>query len=228
MKDRKKFNHTEKFQFQHIDTKTIDIGGKDGRGYIVGDKVYPSITTVLSINNKEHLDAWRKRVGDEEANRISKMATDNGSAVHQLCEDYLNNKELSNTSNWFSYNQFKALVPIIDERIDNIVCQEAALYSNKYRTAGRVDCIAEFDGKLSIIDFKTSKRIKTMDQIENYFIQETFYAYSFYEMHKEVIEQIVTIMTVEHDQPLVFIKSPFDYIEKFEEVRKRFYQEFKI
>ena len=134
---------------------------------------YPSITTVLSILSQAGIQAWRKRVGEEEANRISHRASTRGTAVHAIVEDYLNNVE--NYKDKYALNiidNFLPLKGLLDTRIGKIYAQEVALFSHHLGVAGRVDCVAEFDGKISIIDFKTSQKIKPRKYVENYFMQE--------------------------------------------------------
>ena len=195
-----------------------------GRKYFTPEgKTYPSVTTVLSIQDKSGLEAWKKRVGEEEARKISTQAAVRGTAVHKLAEDYLNNIETyaeeHMPSNIFSFNQIKK---ILDERVDNIWMQEQFLYSDYLETAGQVDCIAEFDGKLSIIDFKTSRKPKRRDWIKNYFMQESFYAVAFEERTGKPINQLVTIITVDGDDPQIFVEKRNDHIKDFMELRVDF------
>jgi genome maintenance exonuclease 1 len=156
---------------------------ESGRKYFTPDgNAYPSITTVLSILGKEEIIAWRKRVGEEEANKVSRQASTRGTAVHKLAEDYVDNKP-----DWKGKHMpsniatFNTLRPVLDARLNNIWMQEVFLYSDRLKTAGQVDCIGEWDGVLSIIDFKTSKRVKKEEDITNYFIQMCFYAAAFLE-----------------------------------------------
>ena len=216
--------------FEDINTVTLDLGeGKTGRGYVVGNpmfsRTYPSVTTVMGIRNEDSIDKWRAKVGAEEADRVSKRATTKGTAVHKLIEDFLDNREVE-CNNFLVKDSFVSLKPILESRVDNIVAQEAALYSNKLRMAGRVDCIAEFDGVLSIIDFKTSGKQKEESWIQNYFIQETSYAMMFEEMFGIAIDQIVTLIAVEHDSPQVVVKTKNDYISELKKTRKLFYERY--
>jgi genome maintenance exonuclease 1 len=181
----------------------------------------PSVTTVLGAQKKQGIMEWRKRVGEVEANRISKQATGRGTNVHTLCERYLNNDSLGDIMP-DAKEMFISLKPLLN-RIDNIWYQEQALWSKKLELAGRVDCIAEFDGVLSIIDFKTSKKIKTKDMIEDYYRQECAYALMLEEMIEEPVHQLVTIMAVEDEQPLLFIEKTEDHIEGLVKAIK-FYQ----
>ena len=172
----------------------------------------PSVTTVIGAKKKQGILEWRKRVGDEVANKISKQATSRGTNLHSLCEKYLNNdpKYLLGTMP-DALEMFKSVKPHLN-RINNIHYQEQALWSVKIGMAGRVDCIGEFDGVLSVIDFKTSKRIKTEADIQDYFAQCTAYAMMYEELIGSSIDQIVIIMAVENSDPLIFIQKTEDHI----------------
>jgi hypothetical protein len=215
--------------FNHVDhgielPKLTRETTESGRRYFTPEgNAYPSITTVLSILNKEAIKAWRARVGAEEANKISRQAAGRGTAVHKLAEDYIDNVEdwkgKQQPANLFMFNTIK---PLIDENINNIWFQEEFLYSDKLQTAGQVDCIAEWDGELSVIDFKTSRRPKSVDQIQNYFMQASFYAAAFLERTGVPIKQAVILIAVDDHEPQVFKINTFDYLEHFLAVRKKF------
>jgi len=178
-----------------------------------GDWV-PSITSVTSFYNRQIFVKWRERVGLEEANRITKRATARGTDFHQVCQDYLENKEL----NWDDYQpltkfMFYHLKPELD-KINNIHAIERTLYSEYLGLAGRVDCIAEYDGELAVIDFKTSDKIKPEEWIENYFVQETFYAAAYYELTGKVVKKLITLMVTPSGEVKVFDKrNKGDYIK---------------
>lgn len=192
-----------------VDLKSESINGK--RFYTLHDGTkLPSVTTVLGAQKKDAIMAWRKRVGEEEANRVSKKATSRGTNVHTLCERYLNNEKLG-TIMPDALEMFLSIKPLLN-RIDNIHYQECALWSKKLGMAGRVDCIGEFDGVLSVIDFKTSKKIKTEAEIEDYFWQTCAYALMYEEMIGIPIDDLVIIMAVEHDKPLIFKVKTWDHI----------------
>ena len=185
----------------------------DGKRYYVlpdGSKV-PSITTVLSAMKRESIMKWRKSVGEEKANAISRKASGRGTNVHTLCERYLNNDALGDIMP-DAKEMFLAIKPLLN-RINNIHYQEQSLWSTQLGLAGRVDCIAEFDGVLSVIDFKTSRKLKKRDNILDYFWQETAYALMYEEIVGNPIDQIVTIMAVEDEQPVLFIERTEDHIE---------------
>ena len=149
------FNHVTHAVIPKITTENINRK----RYYVTpeGNK-YPSITTVLSNRNKEGLLEWRKRVGDQDANHIARTSANRGTKVHKQVEDFLNNEfdEETHSKDFLPYCLFKQLKPHLEEKVDNIYHQECGLWSDKYQIAGRVDCIAEYNGKLSVIDFKTS------------------------------------------------------------------------
>ena len=182
-------------------------------------KLYPSITTVLSTRNKKGLFEWRKKVGDEVANYVARTSAARGTAVHHMCEDYLNNFPVDWPDKWKEHEKkflpfclFKQLENKVLQKIDNIRSQECALFSNKYRVAGRVDCIAEYDGKLSIIDFKTSTKERNDEWNENYYIQASAYAEMFEEQTGTPIEQIVILVVTEDGVVQEFVKEKYDYI----------------
>ena len=178
-----------------------------------GDWV-PSITSVTSFYNKEVFVEWRKRVGDEEANRITKQATARGTDFHQICQDYLENKELNmddyQLPTQFMFHHAKPYL----NKINNIHAIERTLYSEYLGLAGRVDCIAEYEGELAVIDFKTSTKIKPEKWIENYFVQEMFYASAYYELTGIPIKKLITLMVTPGGEVKVFDKrNKNDYIK---------------
>ena len=224
MDTRRTFEHV-KVHFDYDDLLSEDT--ENGRVYVTEDNTqYPSITTVLSILSRDSIAAWRKRVGDAEANRISREATTRGSAVHQMVEDYIDNKK-DYKGHYLPYiiDNFEQIRGIIDKRIGKVYAQEQPLYSTHLGVAGRVDCVAEFDGKLSIIDFKTSKKRKERKYCENYFMQESAYAIMWEERTGKPITQLVTIMSVDNDHPLVFVEHRDDWTEKLHETIKAFKDE---
>ena len=182
--------------------------------HLPNDQWVPSITTVTSFYNREIFVKWRKRVGLEEANRITKRATARGTDFHQVCQDYLENKEL----NWENYQPLSKFMfyhakPYLD-KINNIHAIERTLYSEYLGLAGRTDCIAEYDGELAVIDFKTSDKIKPEEWLENYFVQEMFYAAAYYELTKIPPVKLITIMVTPGGEVKVFDKrNKNDYIK---------------
>jgi len=203
------FNYCPPKQLQDLQSETFP----DGKRYYKlpdGTKL-PSVTTVLGAMKKDAIMAWRKRVGEAEANRISKKATGRGTNVHSLCEKYLNNESLGEMMP-DAQEMFLSLKPLLN-RINNIHYQEQALWSTQLGMAGRVDCIGEFDGQLSVIDFKTSKRVKSKVQIEDYFWQTSAYALMYEELIGRPINNLVIIMAVEDDQPLLFQEKTEHHID---------------
>lgn len=179
---------------------------------------FTSITTVLgAMSDKTGLYEWRNRVGNEEANRESRIAAGIGTATHKLIEDYLYNLPLQKSKNPIAQMSFEAIKPVLDQRFGKVYAIEQKLFSKELRVAGTVDCIAEFDGKLSIIDFKTSKRLKKLEYIENYLMQETAYSLMIQDMShgKHVIDQLVTLIAIRESKiPQIFIESREDWMKK--------------
>ena len=215
------FNHVNlEHKLQELECETLPTG----RTYKTPDgNKYPSVTTVLGDESKAGIIAWRQSIGEEEANKISSQAGTRGTAVHTLAENYINNDpnwaKGAMPSNIFSFNQIK---PILDKHMDNVYAQEVPLYSDHLKVAGRVDLIAEWDGQLAIVDFKTSRRPKKEEYIQNYFMQASFYAAAFYERTGIPIKRSVILITVDDEPPQVFVKKTYDYIENFIAVRKRY------
>ena len=210
------FSHTP------VDLPPVKARNSDGvRLYETpeGNK-YPSITTVLSIRNKKGLHEWRKRVGYDVANYVARTAANRGTAVHHMCEDYLNNDfdEEKHKKKFLPYCLFKQLAKETLDNVDNIHAQECGLYSDKYKVAGRVDCIAEYNGKLSIIDFKTSTKERSDEWNENYYIQASAYAEMYEERTGKPIDQIVILVVTEDGVVQEFVKEKHDYLPMLGEV----------
>ena len=203
-------------ELKKLTTQTINFK----RFYETPDgNLYPSITTVLSTRNKKGLFEWRKKVGDEVANYVARTSANRGTAVHHMCEDYLNNVHLDFPDEWqkhekrfLPYVLFKQLRDSVIQKIDNIHAQECGLYSDKYKIACRVDCIAEYDGVLSIIDFKTSTSERKDSYNENYYIQASAYAEMFEERTGHAINQIVILVVTEDGVVQEFIKDKTEYL----------------
>jgi genome maintenance exonuclease 1 len=217
--------------FNHVG---IDLGyadleshtGETKRTYATPSGVkYPSITTVLSILSEDSIKAWRKRVGEETANKISTRASLRGTKVHEAIEKFVNNQEWSQIVSEYTPDIIESLInvkEILSERIGNVYGQELPLYSDHLRVAGRVDCVAEFDGKNSIIDFKTSKKPKRRDWITNYFCQEAAYALMWEERTGMPITQLVTVVAVDGSEPQVFIEKRDDFVPLLRETIERY------
>ena len=183
----------------------------------------PSITSVTGFYNREVFVNWRKKIGLEEANRITKKATSRGTDFHEAAQAYLENKELD----WDEFKpltkfMFHHLKPELD-KINNIHAIERTLYSEYLGLAGRVDCIAEYEGELAVIDFKTSTKIKPEKWVENYFVQEMFYASAYYELTGISVKKLITLMVTPEGEIKVFDKrNKEDYIKLLVRYIKKF------
>ena len=220
--------------FNHVNAPTLteliaETTGS-GRVYITPDgNRYPSVTTILSELSKAGIAAWRDRVGAEEANRISTQASIRGTNIHQICEDYLKNKpDYLDGQTPANVKTFEQIQPILDTYIDNIQYLEAPLYSDFLKTAGRVDCIAEFDGKLSIIDFKTSRKLKKKEWISNYFMQASCYAVMYEERTEIPVSRTVVIIAVDGSEPQVFVENRDNFIEGFVDARVSYKEKYNV
>ena len=205
----------------------------DGRRYYLtptGNK-YKSVTTVISNNpeKKAGIQRWRNRVGVEEANKISAYSTGRGNKYHKLVENFINNEHDTELykEDTLVWDMFNASLEVLNN-INNVYFQEAALYSDVLGLAGRVDCIAEYNGKLSIIDFKTSKKYKKKEYLYDYYVQEVAYACMLLEQYNLKIEQLVTIVAVESGMPQVEIVPPKkEYLIRLEEYIKEYEQTYE-
>ena len=198
------------------------------RFYMTPTGTYPSITTVLGVRKekKAGLQAWRNRVGEDVANHIMRTAAGRGTAVHHMCEDFLNNKEvIKEEQKFLPWCLFSQLKPILELNIDNIYAQECGLWSEKYRVAGRVDCIAEWRGVPSIIDFKTSRSERKDDYNFEYYIQASAYAEMFEERTGIEINQIVILVVTEDGLVQEFVKDKKDYLQDLVDTIDQFTEE---
>lgn len=206
--NRKMFTHSP-LDLGYQDLETAHVGSS--RVYKTPHgKAYPSVTTVLGIRNKGMLQEWRARVGEVEAARVAHHASTRGTALHTAVERYIDNEEHYFAEGEMPHvkDMFNSIKPVLDNRIDNVRLQEAALFSDHLGLAGRVDLIADFDGRLSIIDFKTSSRVKTEDEIDSYFIQMAAYAIMCEERTGTPVSRGVIVMAVEnHTKPLIFVQK---------------------
>ena len=209
-------------------TEMTAVTTDTGRQYETPEGIsLPSITTVLSILSRDSIAKWKKRVGEKEANRVSYRASTRGTSVHEICEQYVNNDP-----DWDKYmainpdngemkltkrtpdliDSFLRIKPILDERLTLVHAQEAPLYSTHLGVAGRVDCVGIFDGKLSIIDYKTSMKPKRLEWVKGYFMQESAYSIMWEERTKMPITQLVTIISVDNNEPQVFIEHRDNWV----------------
>ena len=176
-------------------------------------KLYPSITTVLQRKKMEGLQEWRNKVGHDVASYIARTAAIRGTKVHKICEDFLNNQNLEeHKKNFLPYTLFGQIKPFLMQKVNNILAQECSLYTDKYKVAGRVDCIAKYNGVPSIIDFKTSTKERNDDWNESYYIQASAYAEMFEERTGIEINQIVILVVTEDGVVQEFVKDKGEYI----------------
>lgn len=208
-----------------LPTETVD--GK--RHYVTPDgNRYPSVTTVLSTMSSDGIAAWRARVGQDAANKISTQASGRGTKVHQIAEDYLKNKDdyLKGhmPSNIDTFNQIK---PYLDEHCDEVYGNEIALYSNHLKTAGRCDLIGRIHGIRTIGDFKTAKKHKKEEWILNYFYQCTVYAIMLYERQNVWCPQICLMIATDEDGLQPIIKQTKQYVEPVREFFNNYHKERK-
>ena len=207
--------------------KAKNVNGKRFYEHLETKEAYPSITSVLSIRDKKGLHEWRQKVGEEVANHVMIQAANRGTAVHNMVEDYLNNIDLEQVDKYkkqfLPRMMFNVLKPELS-KINNIRLQEAQMFSSDYTVAGRVDCIAEYDGVLSIVDFKTSTKEKNESWIENYFIQGSAYAEMFKEHFGEEVTQVVILIVTEEGTTQVFKKNKVDYLPKLKQAVEDFYK----
>ena len=227
--------------FKHVPvelTEMTAVTTDTGRQYETPEGItLPSITTVLSILSRDSIAKWRARVGEKEANRVSYRASTRGTAVHEICEQYVNNDpdydkymainpdngEMKLTTRTPDLiDSFLKIKPILDERLTVVHAQEAPLYSTHLGVAGRVDCVGVFDGKLSIIDYKTSMKPKRLDWIKNYFMQESAYSIMWEERTGMPITQLVTIISVDNHEPQVFIEHRDNWDKELVQVIEKY------
>ena len=184
--------------------------------------VYPSVTTVLSDYNKKEIFEWRQRVGETEANKISTRSSARGTKLHSICEKYLLNEDLGEVMP-DTKELFRSIKPYMNNSIGNVYAVEQSLYSDTLKIAGRVDCIAEWDGQLAVIDFKTSSRQKEEGHILNYFMQCSAYAEMFSELTNKPIGRVIVLIAVEQDIPQLFVRNKDDYLPHLNKYIERFY-----
>ena len=216
-----KIKRTRKFKHEPVKlTEMSTVTTDEGRKYVTPDEIeLPSITTVLSILSRDSIAKWRKRVGEEEANRISKQASSRGTSVHTICEKYLDNDPdylkgvMPN-----NIETFQSMRAIMDDAIGTVYAQEAPLYSTHLGVAGRVDCVAEFNGQTSIIDFKTSRKFKKKQWCHNYFMQESAYAIMWEERTQIPITQLITLIAVDDRDPIVYIEHRDNWVTPLKSV----------
>jgi genome maintenance exonuclease 1 len=195
---------------------------------------YPSITSILSATmstqKKDILDDWKAREGEENAEKIKVAASDRGSFLHNIIEKYLFGDEefyiLLKAASPKLKRLFNQVKPYLDKNVNNIRLLEKPLFSDTLKIAGKVDMVAEYNRKLSVVDFKTSTRVKTLDMIDDYLIQETFYSYAYAENFCEKIEQIVTIIATENSlKPYIYIQTPREHLHDLNNRINQYYKQ---
>lgn len=205
---------------QHDFPSLKQVNSQGGRTYQTETGAeYPSVTSVVGLHKAQFIQEWRDRVGHDVANKISAKASKRGTAIHSLCEDYLLGKDP--TPHFADAEMFASIRPYLD-RIDNIHCLETRLYSHHLQVAGTVDCIAEFDGRLTVIDFKSSGRVKQRDDIHDYFMQTSAYAVMFEELTGIPVGRLLIIMGVDDHEALIFHEKRNDWIFEFRELRDQY------
>ena len=214
----KKFKHNF---VPFVELSTENINGQ--RHYVLpdGSTKLKSVTTILSEKlDKTALLEWRKRVGEEEANRISNQAARRGTSIHKIAERYvLNEENIYKDQMPINIETFKPIKETLDKYVDNILGIELPLYSKSLGCAGRTDLVAEYDGVLSIIDFKTSRKPKKEEWIESYFLQSTVYSMMFEWTYKIAVPRIAIIITVDDEKtPQTFVMERSKYVERVLEI----------
>ena len=209
--------------FNHVPVeigKLVQVNAKGGRYYETpsGAK-YPSVTSVTRLHNLESIQAWKDKVGEEEVGKISRRALARGNKIHSLAEKYLLNE--GDMSDDFSKADFGQMIPYLN-KINNIHCLETQLYSDHLQTAGTVDCIGEYEGKLTVIDFKTSAKLKKREWVKDYFMQCSAYAVMYEERTGTPIERLLLIINVEDEGVQLIDGKRDDYIQDFLDLRETF------
>ena len=205
-------------EFIHNDTDLSLLPNTKGkkiegyRFYDIDGQNYPSVTSILGIRKKEGLQKWRDSIGEDVANWEMNRAARRGKSFHKLVEQYLNN-ETPSIRDVLPLGLFRLAKPYIDQ-INNIRLLEKIMVSPKLTIAGQVDCVAEYNGKLSVIAFKSANKERKEDWIENYFLQCTAYSSMYEETFGEKIEQIVVLLAAEDGTMTAYVKDPQDYIEE--------------
>lgn len=205
---------TKEFLHNFVDLPDLETTSIDGkRHYITPEGTFPSVTTVLSERlPNASLEAWKKRVGEEEAKKISTQAANRGTAIHAICENYLLNKEYKRGVMPVNLDTFSRIKPHLDLNVGTIYGIEIPLWSAQLKTAGRCDLLAGWKGINSVIDFKTSKKPKTEDHIQSYFLQATCYSLMAEERTGLKIPQIVIMIAVDNEDTQIFVKDRDQYV----------------
>ena len=218
------------FKLNLIDLPSLERIDGEIRHYLTptGEK-YPSVTTVLDkTSDKSFLYAWRARIGETEANEITKRAARRGTATHLLCEKVALNQPFNlQEERPIDVHLFKQLEPWLHENVDNIRVSEGRLFSHKLKVAGSVDLIADYQNKPTVLDFKTSLKYKRLEWIENYFMQCAMYSYMLWEMtqlHHPTL--VVAIAVEEENTPQIFVEHVNDWIDKAHDRCKKYHKQY--
>lgn len=198
-----------------------------GRLYKIDNDLFPSITTVLSKTTYlPWLEKWKERVGEEEALRVSKAATDRGTIVHEYLEKYWNNEDISSLQQESSdvIHMTNNLINTTKASVTKVYCQEIVVYDKQLKIAGRLDKAGEWNNIPAIIDYKTSKKLKKISDIKDYFIQASFYARSYNQMFGTNINKLVILITVENDKVQTFEGNLLHHEPDLIFRAKKFYQ----
>ena len=214
-------NFIEITDLENLQAKTVSEDGKRMYQFEGMEAKYPSVTTVTGLLNREHIKLWRKRVGEETANKITASATKRGTNFHQLVEDYLRAEKDIVLDNPLQRGMFNAMQPVLDEIIP--LALEAPLFSPNLKMAGRVDCVGLFDNNLCIIDFKTSSKYKEEYMAKPWFIQMTAYALMVEELTGQAIHECIALVAVEGLNAFqMFVCDPLDYVDDLVQLRKQY------
>lgn len=198
------------YEHEHV----YDITNDEGRTYVIGEKEYPSITTILKSrdpNKQKKLDEWRERIGVEEAEYQTRQSAEYGNQIHAMCEAYLKNEEVPKTTNPLIQNMFGRMKKTLDQ-IEIVHALEMPLWSDKLKVAGRVDCVATYKGELMIIDFKNSVRKKRSNWIHDYYYQATFYSLALQEMFEMEAKRFMILIACHDGNIQEFVKPRKSYI----------------
>lgn len=223
-------NHTQAYKAKLPAIERID-GGQHRLYRTSQGKIYPSMSSVVGLLAGDSIEQWKRRVGLEEAEKKSRHAATRGTRVHELIESHIladdvRYQALMRTTMPDAAANFKAVRPIINQNLTSIRAVELQMWSDQLRLAGTVDCVGVWDGKLSIIDWKTSGKPKKEEWIKGYFLQTSGYAQMWEERFEEQIQQVVVVIAVDYAPPQVFIKDPAEYLTDLKKLRFDFYKQF--
>ena len=215
------FIHTDIDKTVLPKTKGKKVG--DYRFYDIDGVNYPSVTSVLSMRKSEGLKKWRKSIGEDVANWEMRRCANRGKSLHTLVEQYMKN-ETPSIRDVLPLGLFKLMKPYLDQ-INNIRLVEEIMYSKNLTLAGQVDCVAEYNGKLSVIDFKTANKERIEEWVENYFLQCTAYSIMYNETFNEPIEQIVILISCEDGSIQEFVDSPVNHVKTLKSMIDDYYSQ---